>query len=467
MLLKLNAKAVSIDREARTVSISTGETLSYDKLVLATGSYPFVPPMPGRDRPDCFVYRTIEDLEAMQACGARAKTGVVVGGGLLGLECAKALRDLGLETHVVEFAPRLMAVQVDDGGGGCCAARSRSWACTVHTGKNTLGDRRRRGGHAPHAVRRRQHLETDMIVFSAGIRPRDELARDCGLRLGERGGIVIDDACRTCDPDIYAIGECALWNGKVYRPRRARLRDGARRREAIARRCRPAFAGADMSTKLKLMGVDVASIGDAHGKTPGSRAYQFSDERKQVYKKLVVTEGGKRLLGGVLVGDASEYGTLLQMMLNRIELPEVPEVLILPQATARPSPALGVDALPAAAQICSCNNVSKGDLCAAVCAGATDIGALKSATQAGTSCGGCVPLVTQVMKTELKKQGVAVNNHLCEHFPYSRQELFHLVRVEGVRSFDECSRSMAAASAATSANRPWPAFSRRAGTSSC
>jgi nitrite reductase (NADH) large subunit len=195
------------------------------------------------------------------------------------------------------------------------------------------------------------------------------------------------------------------------------------------------FAGADMSTKLKLMGVDVASIGDAHGKTPGSRSYQFSDERKLVYKKLVVSECGKQLLGAVMVGDAAEYGTLLQMMLNRIELPEAPEFLILPASDGKTKPGLGVDALPEGAQICSCNNVSKGEICAAVCAGATSIGALKTATCAGTSCGGCVPLVTQVMKAEMKKQGMAVNNHVCEHFPYSRQELHHIVRVERIKSF--------------------------------
>jgi nitrite reductase (NADH) large subunit len=195
------------------------------------------------------------------------------------------------------------------------------------------------------------------------------------------------------------------------------------------------FGGADMSTKLKLMGVDVASIGDAHGKTPGSRSYQYHDERKQVYKKLVVSDCGKFLLGGVMVGDASEYGTLLQMMLNRIELPEAPEFLILPQSDGHAKPALGVEALPAAAQICSCNNVTKAQICEAVCAGATSIGAMKAACKAGASCGGCVPLVTQVMKSEMKRQGLSVNNHVCEHFPYSRQELYHIVRVEGVKSF--------------------------------
>ena len=436
VLLRLNAKAVSIDREAHTVSISTGETLSYDKLVLATGSSPFVPPMTGSDREDCFVYRTIEDLEAMQACGARAKSGVVVGGGLLGLECAKALHDMGLAAHVVEFAPRLMAVQVDDGGGRVLRSKIEELGVQVHTARHTLAITDGEAGTHRMQFADGTHLDTDMIVFSAGIRPRDEIARACGLELGPRGGIAIDDTCRTSDPDIYAIGECAAWNGMVY----GLVAPGYDMARVTAKQLlgdQAGFSGADMSTKLKLMGVDVASIGDAHGKTPGSRTYQFSDERRQVYKKMVVSECGKQLLGAVMVGDASEYGTLLQMMLNRIELPEAPEFLILPQSDGNAKPGLGVDALPAAAQICSCNNVSKGDLCAAVCAGATDIGSLKCATQAGTSCGGCVPLVTQVMKAEMKKQGLAVNNHLCEHFPYSRQELYHIVRVEGVRSFGE------------------------------
>src|SRR6201996_727011 len=216
VLLKLNAKAVAVDRAARTVSISTGETLSYDKLVLATGSSPFVPPIKGNDRRDCFVYRTIEDLEAMQACGVRAKTGVVVGGGLLGLECAKALRDMGLAAHVVEFAPRLMAVQVDEGGGRVLRSKIEELGVQVHTGKQTLEIVDGEAGTHRMQFADGTHLDTDMIVFSPGIRPRDEIARACGLELGPRGGIVIDNACRTSDPHIYAIGECALWNGQLF-----------------------------------------------------------------------------------------------------------------------------------------------------------------------------------------------------------------------------------------------------------
>ncbi|WP_119155336.1 nitrite reductase large subunit NirB [Caldimonas tepidiphila] len=436
LLLKLDTRATAIDRAAKTVTTSAGEVLPYDKLVIATGSYPFVPPVPGKDRPDCFVYRTIEDLEAMLECGERSSSGVVVGGGLLGLECAKALRDMKLQTHVVEFAPRLMAVQVDEAGGRVLRTKIEELGVSVHTQKNTLEivD----GTEARHRMvfADGSHLETDMIVFSAGIRPRDELARQCGLETGARGGIAIDERCLTSDPDIHAIGECAAWNGQVF----GLVAPGYEMARVVARHLAgeaAAFGGADMSTKLKLMGVDVASIGDAMGKTPGSRSYQFTDERKQVYKKIVVSECGKKLLGAVLVGDAAEYGTLLQMALNGIELPEAPEFLILPQGDGKARPGLGVDALPASAQICSCNNVSKAQLCEAVAGGAADIGALKSCTKAGTACGGCVPLVTQVMKAEMKKQGLAVNNHLCEHFAYSRQELFHLIKVEKIKTFEE------------------------------
>ena len=444
--LKLNAKAQAIDLASKTVSTHIDgvlHTLSYDKLIMATGSYPFVPTVSGNQRKDCFVYRTIEDLEAMLECGQRAKSGVVIGGGLLGLECAKALRDMHLDTHVVEFAPRLMAVQVDESGGRILRQKIQELGVTAHTQKNTVEivD----GKTATHRMNfdDGSHLDTDMIVFSAGIRPRDELARESGLQVGERGGIVIDNSCLTSDANIYAIGECALWNGRIFglvAPGYDMARIAAKHLlahlndEEIS--SVPQFNGADMSTKLKLMGVDVASIGDPHGKEAGSRAYQFTDERKQIYKKIVVSASGKHLLGAVMVGDATEYGTLLQMMLNRIELPESPEFLILPQADGQTKVALGVDALPDSAQICSCNNVSKGDLCAAVAAGVTEIGALKSCTKAGTSCGGCVPLVTQVMKVEMKKQGLAVNNHVCEHFAFSRQELYHLVRVGQIKSFD-------------------------------
>lgn len=435
MTVHLGDRAVAVDRRARMVRSAAGREIEYDTLVLATGSYPFVPPVPGAERDNCFVYRTIEDLEAITAAGRTAKVGTVIGGGLLGLEAAKALKDLGLETHVVEFAPRLMAVQVDEGGGRLLRTMISELGVGVHTDKNTreiVDGRRHR--HAMVFADGRQ-LETDLIVFSAGIRPRDELARAAGLEIGPRGGIVINDHCQTSDPNIFAIGECALWDGKIFglvAPgyEMARITAGHLLADANAR-----FAGADMSTKLKLMGVDVASFGDAHGATPGAKSCVFVDETRQHYKKLVLSADGKKLLGGVLVGDATEYGNLLQLMLNGIDLPEHPEALILPVLDGAARPALGVDALPDSAPICSCNNVSKGELCGAIAQGCVSLGDLKASTKAASSCGGCAALVKNVLDAELKKQGVVVNNFICEHFDHSRQELEHLVRVEQHKSF--------------------------------
>ena len=451
----LGERAVSVDRAARRVRTDSGREFEYDALVLATGSYPFVPPVPGRDRPGCFVYRTIEDLEAIQNSSLGARVGVVIGGGLLGLEAAKALRDLGLETHIVEFAPRLMALQVDDSGGGTLRRKIEALGVRVHTGKSTkeIVDGAAvasgiAGGTAVTAAAAAgarhllkfadgSSLEADVVVFSAGIRPRDELARAAGLAVGERGGVVIDDACRTSDPNIYAIGECALWRNRIF----GLVAPGYQMAQVAAARLTAAaeatFSGADMSTKLKLLGVDVASIGDAHAASPGARTYAFVDERRQIYKKLVVNEDGSRLLGAVMVGDTEDYGSWLQMMLNGLALPEFPEeMLVPPRDGAKKSALTGIAALPDGAQICSCNNVSKGAICAAVEGGCTTIGALKTKTRAATTCGGCAPLVTQVLKAELKRKGVAVDNHLCEHFPYSRQQLFHLVRVGELREFN-------------------------------
>ena len=437
--LMLSQRAVCINRELRRIETSGEEQLEYDCLVLATGSRPFVPPIPGNRRAGCFVYRTIEDLNAIRDASLSAKRGVIIGGGLLGLEAAKALKDLGLETHVVEFAPRLMAMQVDEAGGRVLRTRIGELGVGIHTGKQTTKIVDAQGGAHRICFADGSELEADLIVFSAGIRPRDELARAAGLDVGERGGVVIDGDCRTSDSRIYAIGECALFGGKLFGLVAPGYQMAAIAAAHVLGAPTGAFTGADMSTKLKLLGVDVASIGDAHAATAGARCCSFTDERRQVYKKLVVSADGTRLLGGILVGSADEYSTLLSMVQNDLPLPADPEQLIFPAAGAKPQ--IGIGGLPDTAQICSCNGVSKGDLCAAVTAGATTFGALKQRTKAASSCGGCAALVTQVLKAELARGGVAVNNHLCEHFPYSRQELFHLVRIGGLRTFDAVMRN--------------------------
>jgi nitrite reductase (NADH) large subunit len=427
---------LSLDRGARTVRTASGRVVTYDKLVLATGSYPFVPPMPGKDSLGCFVYRTLDDLAAIADAANSARTGVVIGGGLLGLEAANALLSLGLETHVVELAPRLMPLQIDDTGGAVLRARIEQLGVAVHASAATravVADEQGR-------VRALQfsdgsELETDLLVFSAGIRPRDELAKQSGLAVGARGGIEIDETCRTSDPDVFAIGECALFGGKTY----GLVAPGYRMAEVAAASIageQQRFAGFDMSTKLKLLGIDVGSFGDAFGQTPGAKVLSIFDGPEAIYKKLVLSADKKKLLGGVLVGDASAYATLAAYVQAETLLPPHPEDLILPQRSGAPR-GLGVDALPDVAMICSCHNVDKAAVCSAI--RDSKLGAvseIKACTKAGTGCGSCVSLLGDLLKSEQKRAGIAVTNYLCEHFKHSRQELFHLVRLHGIRSFD-------------------------------
>ncbi|MCT2544550.1 nitrite reductase large subunit NirB [Streptomyces atratus] len=431
--LRLGDPATGIDREARTVTTRSGGVLRYDALVLATGSYPFVPPVPGHDATGCHVYRTIEDLEAITASAARASAGAVVGGGLLGLEAAGALRAMGLETHVVEFAHRLMALQVDDGGGAVLRRKIEDLGVHVHTGAGTQRiDTDEHGRARTMALSDGTILDVDLVVFSAGVRPRDQLARDCGLPVGERGGIVVDEHCRTVDPHVWAIGECALAaDGRVYglvAPGYAMADTAARELTGTTAE----FTGADTSTKLKLLGVDVASFGDALGTTEGALEVLYVNSRAGIYKKLVVGPDG-RLLGGVLVGDAESYATLRPLAAGRSQLPAPAEQLLLPAAAeGRQGPL----ALPDEAVVCSCHNVSKGAIRAAVTEqGMHTVPEVKKCTKAGTGCGSCVKLLGSIVGEELAAGGHEVARGLCEHFTHTRAELYEIVRVKGITGF--------------------------------
>ncbi|MEV7645456.1 nitrite reductase large subunit NirB [Streptomyces rubiginosohelvolus] len=415
--------ATAVDRAGRTVTARSGAVFPYDTLVLATGSYPFVPPVPGKDARGCFVYRTIEDLLAIEEYAKGAATGAVVGGGLLGLEAAGALKGLGLATHVVEFAPRLMPVQVDEGGGAALLRTIQDMGLSVHTGVGTqevtAGED---GAVTGMSLSDGSSLAVDLVVFSAGVRPRDQLARECGLAVGERGGIVVDEECRTSDPAVFAIGECALTaDGRVY-GLVAPGYDMARTAAEVITGGRSAFTGADLSTKLKLLGVDVASFGDAHGAAEGSLDVVYSDARAGVYKKLVIGPDGT-LLGGVLVGDADQYGTLRP--LTGTVLPVAPEQLVLPAGSGGGPVSLGPGALPDDAVICSCHNVTKGAICEH-----TTLPEVKKCTKAGTGCGSCLKVIGQLMPP-------AEDSGLCGCFPYSRSELYEIVRTLEVTSFAE------------------------------
>ncbi|MBS9371360.1 nitrite reductase large subunit NirB [Rhodococcus sp. B50] len=425
--LRVGTRAVGIDRTARTVTTAGGDVLRYDSLVLATGSYPFVPPVPGHDLPDCFVYRTLDDLDGIRAAAERAeatgRAGVVIGGGLLGLEAANALRLLGVTPHVVEYNNRLMPAQVDEGGGRVLDRLVTDLGLVTHLGVGTEkiepGPEGLQVSLSDGSV-----IDAGLVVFSAGVRPRDELAREAGLELGGRGGVLTDRACRsTADEAVYAIGECAAVEGTCY----GLVAPGYSTAEVVADRLvggSAEFPGADLSTKLKLLGVDVASFGDAHATTPGALEVVLSDSAKGTYAKLVVSDDAKTLLGGILVGDASAYGTL-RPLVGR-ELPGDPATLISP-AGEKP----GAGSLPDDAEVCSCNGVTKGAICGAIAEGACDIAQIKSCTSAGTTCGGCLPSVKQL----LAQSGVQMSKALCEHFEQSRAELFQIVQATGIRTF--------------------------------
>ncbi|MEU1235146.1 nitrite reductase large subunit NirB [Micromonospora aurantiaca] len=422
--LRLGEPATGVDRARRVVTTAAGE-YPYDALVLATGSYAFVPPVDGTDLPGVFVYRTLDDLAAIREHARGRRTGAVIGGGLLGLEAANALRLLGLVTSVVEFAPRLMPVQVDEAGGAMLRRYVEELGVTPYLGVATTALRPGPDGTvAALDLADGRSLDAELVVVAAGIRPRDELARMAGLPLGPRGGVLVDAACRTADERIWAVGECAAVDGVCH----GLVAPGYATAEVVADRLlggAATFPGADTATKLKLLGVDVASFGDAHGVTPGCLDVTYTDPATRSYAKLVLSDDARTLLGGVLVGDASAYPALRASVGG--PLPAPPLALLAPAGGA----GAGAGALPATAQVCSCNAVTRADLDAAIAGGATDVPALKACTRAGTSCGSCVPMLKQL----LDAAGVRQSTALCEHFDHSRQELFDLIRVRGISTF--------------------------------
>ncbi len=428
---------VGIDRNNKSIKTHTGREDHYDFLVLATGSGAFVPALDGVERNGVFVYRTIEDLIQIQDYARNVNRGAVLGGGLLGLEAAKALVDLGLETHVVEFASRLMPRQIDEAGSTILESKLRALGIFIHTGKNTKtieGNGKLEGLTFADGTR----LDIEMLVISAGIRPRDELAKAAQLDTHPRGGILVNDYLQTSDPSIFAIGEAAVHNNMVY----GLVAPGYEMADSVARQLigdhSKTFTGFDMSTKLKLIGIDVGSFGDPFGELIPCIPIVFKDQRKGIYKRFNISEDGKYLLGGILVGDASNYSLLHQMVINRMPLPENPESLIIGSGSKTDEGGAGIKGLPDTAQICACENISKGDIVQQVTdCGAMTIDDIKKSTKACTGCGGCTPLVNDILKITLESLGHQVKKNLCEHFDFTRQELYDIIKVTEIKSYEK------------------------------
>jgi nitrite reductase (NADH) large subunit len=424
---------VEIDKDAHQVRTQHGEVYAYDVLVLATGSSAFVPPILGVDKTGVFVYRTFEDLDAIKSYVKNIRKGVVIGGGLLGLEAAKAIMDDKLETTVLERMPWLMGRQLDEKGAAMLQQKLEAQGLKIINNANTarfLGDEKVTGIEFTDG----SVVETDIVVISAGIKARDELAKKAGLSVGKNGGILVDEGMQTSAPGIYAIGECALAAGMIW----GLVSPCYQMAEVLVERLKDeakSFTGADMSTKLKLIGTEVASFGDALGQTPGVIPIVLENRFSGIYKRLNVSEDGKYLLGGILVGDTSEYNMLLQTCKNKIKLPQnLDSLLVAPGKGGGLT--IGALDLPDDAEICSCEGVSKGKICTSIENNTlTQVSEIKKHTRAGTGCGGCAPMLDDLLTATLKKQGKEVKKVLCEHFQYTRQELYDLIKIEGITNY--------------------------------
>lgn len=383
--LRSGRRVVSIDRSLRIVADSLGETFPYDVLVLACGSAPFVPPIEGIGAPGVFVYRTINDAEAIIARCSGKSSAVVLGGGLLGLEAANAVRELGLQTTVVEFANGLMPRQLNEEGSQTLELSIRSLGVTPLLGK---------GARAVQGIGERlevtfsdeSRLVADALIVATGIRPRDELARHAGLSVGARGGVVVDDALATSDPAIFAIGECALHRGQIY----GFVSPGYQMAEVLADRLTGGtrvFEGADTSCRLKLLGVEVSAFGDnlGQGKTLSRRS-------RDTYRSIVLKQD--RLVGGTVVGPWDQTHQLQRGVQEGRFFSPADQALF--EREGRLNVPDTLSNWPASAIVCNCAQVTKGTLSACLSSGCSTVAELSARTGAGTICGSCRPLLAQL-----------------------------------------------------------------------
>lgn len=430
-------RVVRVDRRSHTVVTRTRQVIAYDTLVLATGSYAARVAVDGADLPGCFVYRTLDDVQELRRFVQRRSAelgrplrGAVIGGGLLGLEAAGALQGLDVDCTVVQSSDRLMSAQLDLAGGGMLRRLIEARGISVRTeSRTTRLDPDESGAVTALEFQDGSFQRADVVIFTVGVRPRDELARNAQLDVHPRGGVLIDDRCSTSDPAILAIGEVANFDGRSV----GLVAPGYAMAEVAATRLLggdATFPGYDESAKLKLSGVDVASFGDAFAETPNALDVVYADPVAGVYKKLVLSDDAQTLLGGILVGDAAAYGSLRPLVGARLGAD--PVAYLMPEG--------GVEApggeLPDDAVVCSCSNVTAGRIRQAVHEeGCMDAGAVKACTKAGATCGSCVLMVKKVVGQELTKLGQTVSNALCEHFDMSRRQLFDAVRVSELTTF--------------------------------
>ena len=443
--LHLGEKVTAVDAESKQITTESGAKESFDHLVFATGSDAYVPNIPGNNATGVFVYRRIDDLDAMMDYQRtrKATSCVVLGGGLLGLEAAQACQDLpGMKTvHCLQRGNRLMNRQLDPASAEELRKRIVDLGCKIHLNASTEKINSDASGAVCSVSVRgfEEDIEADMVVLSVGIVARDDVAKGV-VRCDDKGGIIVNDDLETSVSGIYAIGECAVHNGKKY----GIVAPGYDMADCLARKlcCHESpksFTGADTSTKLKLHGVDVATFGEYSLETSdpvGFTSMVFHDPFSGIYRRLTFDSKGERLIGGILVGDAADYGMLVMKQKSKKKLKVSPGDLLPPPSMAKGGGGAGdVGDLEDDAQICSCNDVTKGTICKAVEEGNHSVESVGNCTKAGKSCGACKPLVKAIVKCEMEKLGLEMSNHVCEHFKYSRKELFHIAQVKVIKTF--------------------------------
>lgn len=421
----------AIDKAAKTVTSASGVT-PYDKLVIATGSAPFIIPVPGKDLPGVLAYRDLDDVEQMLEVSAKpGARAVVIGGGLLGLEAAAGLRMQGMEVTVIHLMGHLMERQLDPAAGYLLQKELESRGIEVKCNASTaaiLGEERVEGV----LLEDKTMITADMVVMAVGIRPETRVATDAGIEI-ERG-IVVNDQLETSAPDIYALGECVQHGPMVY-GLVAPLFDMAKVLAKTLIGEPAAFVPPTTSTKLKVTGADLFSVGDfAEGED--REDIVFRDPGRGVYKRLVLQED--KLIGAVMYGDTADGSWFHQHLKDGTDLSEMRDTLIFGpafQGGTPQDPMAAVAALPDDAEICGCNGVSKGQIVAAVENGATDLAAIRATTKASGSCGTCTGLVEQVLGVTLGDDFVIpAAQGMCGCTDLSHEEVRRLIKAKGLKS---------------------------------
>tara|TARA_R110002049_G_scaffold4601_5_gene32331 strand:+ start:466769 stop:468820 length:2052 start_codon:yes stop_codon:yes gene_type:complete len=393
---RVGSRVTGIDRSAKQVIDSHGTRHDYDQLVLATGSHAWMPPIPGHDSPGVFVYRTLEDLRKIQqhVSNGGARSGAVIGGGLLGLEAAKVLFDLGLKTSVIEMAPGLMPRQLDSKAAAILKRKVESIGVDVHLVRRTKSIHPEGDGRIRIAFENAGDALADILIVAAGVRPNDQLATDCGLDLGPRGGIIVDSGLRTSDPSIYAIGECACFRDHVY----GLVAPCYRMADVLAQRLSGhdvVFRGADESAELKLMGVQVAALGQGIGQTSG---VVLAQQDETGYRKIILQQG--RVIGAACVGDWDELPQIRQAIHQQQRLwPHQRSRFRRTGSPWSPGGSLPITHWPGDSIVCSCLGVTKDRLCSEIDRGFDSTESLSQKTGAATACGNCRALLCELAGT--------------------------------------------------------------------